>query len=51
MLTGFSKIGEALGLRNEALGKSCQNFTWMIPSKQAKESMDEALKPIEFPSF
>jgi hypothetical protein len=51
MLTGFSKLGEALGLRNEALGKSCQKFTWMIPNKEAKETMDNALKPLEFPNF
>ena len=49
MLMGFSKLGEAIGLRNEALGKSCQNFTWMIPNKEAKENMDAALKPMEFP--
>lgn len=51
MLTGFSRLGEALGLRNEALGKSCQKFTWMIPSKEARESMEYALQPMEFPNF
>lgn len=51
MMLGFSKIGEAFSLRNEAIGKSCQNFTWMIPNKESKEAMDHALKPIQFPSW
>jgi hypothetical protein len=46
---GFSKMGELLSLRNEAISKSCNKFTWMIPDKSMREAADDGLKPLSLP--